>query len=135
MMMMTSRTLARDARGSAAVEAAFALPILITLMLGLLQVALVLHANGALRHAAGQGIRFAKINPGATTDEVLAATRSGLAELDPSKITGLSLERGTAANGGAYARLSISYELRPVIPFVPVPAIPLHQARTAYVSS
>jgi hypothetical protein len=105
------------------------------LMVGLLQVALVMHANGALRHTLGQGIRFAKVYPGATQAEVIAQTRGSLADLDPDKITSLTFERGTATNGATYARLSIRYELRPVIPFGPVTVIPLSQTRSAYIQS
>ena len=130
-----TKSLIRDTRGATAIEMAFALPILVALMIGLLQFGLVLHANGALRHTLGQGIRYAKVYPNATTEQVLAETMGSLAELDPAKITGLSFERGTAVNGGAYARLSISYQLQPIIPFAPLPPIPLSQTRTAYVSS
>ena len=61
-----------DKRGAVIIETAFALPVLILLMIGMLQFGLVLQASGAMRNAIGQGIRFAKVNPNATETEVLA---------------------------------------------------------------
>ncbi len=128
---MTIRKLLADCRGATAVEFAFAMPILITIMLGTLQFATALHASGALRHGLGEGIRYAKVYPGATETEVLDHTRAGLAGLNPDRIETLTFQRGTL-NGAEFGQVSIDYRLEPLVPFIPVPAIVLSETKFAY---
>ncbi len=59
---MKLRKLASHRDGAVAIEMAFALPVLVTLMIGILQFGLILQASGAMRHGIGEGLRFAKVN-------------------------------------------------------------------------
>ena len=128
------RKLARDDKGSTVVEFAFAIPVLITLMIGILQFGIVLQTSGGLRHAVGEGLRYAKINPHATTAQVVAETRANLDGIDPAGITAINFSRGTS-NGAAYGRLTINYQAKPVIPFVPDKVIALSETRQAYLQN
>ena len=123
--------LLRDCRGAAAVEFAFAIPVLATFMIGVLQFGQILQTNGALRNALGDGIRYAKVHPTATQSEVLTQTKAGLAGVAQSGITSLTFKRGTQ-NGADYGQISISYQMQPMIPFAPLPPITLSQTKTAY---
>ena len=60
--------LSRDDRGAAAVEMAFALPILIVMLWAFVQLAQVYRAVAGMQQALGEGARYATlcINPGAT---------------------------------------------------------------------
>lgn len=131
---MTIAGLAADKRGATIVEFAAALPVLVTLMVGVLQYGMILHASGGLRNALGEGIRHAKVYPDATETSVLQKTRDALAGIDPSGITALTFERGVS-NGAAFGRLSITYQTEAVVPFVPVQAITLTETKTAYLPS
>lgn len=124
----------KDAKGSTTIELAFALPVLVMLMVGILQYGIVLHASSGLRHALGEGIRHAKVYPDATESEVLTKARDGLAGIDPSGIAELTFERGTL-NGAEFGRIAIRYEITPFIPFVPLPTIKLTETKTAYLPS
>ncbi len=128
------RTFARDEKGAAVVEFALAIPVLITLMVGILQFGIVLHTSGGLRHAVGEGLRFAKINPHATTAQVVAETRAHLDGIDPAGITAIDFQRGTS-NGAQFGRLTINYQATPVIPFVPREVIALSETRQAYLQN
>ena len=128
---MRKLRLHRDASGAASVEFVFALPVLATFMIGVLQFGLVLQANGAIRNALGDGIRYAKVHPSATNNEVLTQTRAGLAGIAQSGIKTLTFQRGTS-NGASYGQIAISYQLQPMIPFAPLPPITLNQTKTAY---
>ncbi|MCT2398233.1 TadE/TadG family type IV pilus assembly protein [Novosphingobium mangrovi (ex Huang et al. 2023)] len=129
---MTLRTLLRDSRGASAVEFAFAIPVILTVMIGILQFALVLQASGAIRHAAGEGVRYAKVHPSATETEVLNKVRDSLAGVRDDGIVSLSLQRGTAANGATYSSVAIQYKLAPVIPFASVGPIVLDESMSSY---
>ncbi len=50
-----------DETGSAAVEFAFAVPVLIMMIWGIIQVAMVLQANAGVQQALGEGARLATI--------------------------------------------------------------------------
>lgn len=121
----------RDKSGSAAVDFAFAFPVLITLMLGTIQLGVYLQASGTLRHALGEGIRYAKVYPDATTEEVLDEVRSEMPVMNLDNISQLSFVRGTS-NGAAYGQISIAYRLEPMMPLVPVPTITISETKTAY---
>ena len=57
------KKLFRDTCGSAAIEAAFALPILILFIWGIFQFGVAFEANAGMQHALGEGARFATLYP------------------------------------------------------------------------
>jgi Flp pilus assembly protein TadG len=123
--------LGEDLRGAAAVEFALAVPVLVTLMIGILQFGIVLHASGAVRHAVGEGIRHAKVYADATEAQVYQKIRDSMAGVNPAGITSLEFDRGTA-NGADFGRVTMQYKLQPVIPFAAIPPITFNETRTAY---
>ena len=131
---MTIKKFLSDNRGAVIIETAFALPVLVLLMIGMLQFSLVLQASGAMRHAIGQGIRFAKVNPSATETEVLAEARQALGGINPSGIKSMELLRGTS-NGADFANITMTYEITPIIPFAAIPPISLTEVRQGYLPS
>jgi Flp pilus assembly pilin Flp len=124
------RTIA-DEGGATAVEFAFAFPVLIMLLVAGLQFGIVLHTSTGLRHALGEGIRYAKINPGLTDEAILTRTKDSLSGIDKGGITSLTYERGTE-NGADYGVIAVDYEVTPMIPFAPVGTIRLSESKRAY---
>lgn len=124
--------LRKNTSGVAAIEFAFAAPLLVMLMIGVLQLGMVLHANGGLRHAVGEGVRLAKVYPTATETQVLDEVKSSYSGIDPANVKTLTFERGSTIAGARFASISMSYEVDLVIPFAPVPPIILSQSRTVY---
>lgn len=57
------RKLRADRTGSSAIEFAIAVPVLVTFIWGIFQVALLYRANAGMQHALGEGARFATIFP------------------------------------------------------------------------
>ena len=51
----------RDKRGAAAIEMAFALPILLIFVYGIFQFGVILQANAGMQHALGEGARYATL--------------------------------------------------------------------------
>lgn len=126
--------LIRDTRGAVVIEAAFAIPVLVTIMIGILQFALVLQASGAMRYGIGEGLRYAKVNPDATSKEVLDVARGAMAGVDLDGLVTTSYAKGSV-NGAEYGRIILRYELKPVIPFAAIPPITLSETRRAYLPS
>lgn len=131
---MALRHLLRNDRGSSTVDFAFALPVVAIIMLGTIQLGIYLQAAGTLRHALGEGIRYAKVDPDATQSQVLEEVKDEMPSMNSDNITKLTFERGTT-NGADYGRIAISYKLEPIVPLVPVPAITISEEKTAYLPS
>ena len=64
-MMSIVRTLLRDETGGAMVETALAIPVLLTMIWGITQFGLAMHANNGIQNALGEGARLATlcVNP------------------------------------------------------------------------
>lgn len=124
--------LSRDDRGSLGFEFALAMPILVTLMLGILQFGMALHASGAMRNAMGEGLRLYKVDRSVTATEVYAETKDELVGVDQKGIQSLVFTSGTAANGASYGKLVMKYTLEPLLPFAPVPDIELVEEKYVY---
>ena len=75
-MMRQPRGLIRDHEGVAAAEFAIIAPILITLIWGIFQLALVFEANAGVQSALGQAARYATIFPTPSDDEIKAKITS-----------------------------------------------------------
>jgi len=129
------RRLKSDQTGALGFEFAIAMPVLVTIMLGILQFAMVLHASGAMRNAMGEGLRLAKVNPDATATEVTDETKDEFVGVAHSGIQSLVFTRGTAANGADYGRLVMQYELTPLLPFAPIPPIVINEEKQIYLQT
>lgn len=57
------KVLGRDTRGAAAIEMAFALPIMLMFIYGIFQFGVILQANAGMQHALGEGARYATLYP------------------------------------------------------------------------
>ncbi len=84
--------LLRDTRGVAAVEFAFAFPILILLLVGTLDIGRALWFTSTLEHAAREGARYASLRGAesltpASDAEIQAFVRNRAIGIDPSKFT------------------------------------------------
>ncbi|MBH0114010.1 pilus assembly protein [Novosphingobium sp. YJ-S2-02] len=126
--------LRRDQRGASVIEFAFALPVAAALMIGILQFAIVLQATGAIRHAVGEGVRYANIHDDASETEVVAKVREQLAGLDQEGIVSITLERGND-DGAQFDRVNIQYQVEPVVPFMDIDPIVLSDSALSYVQS
>ena len=122
----------KDQSASTTVDFAFALPVLLTIMLGTFQLGQYLHASGAMRHALGEGIRYAKVHSSADSDAIKAEVLSEMATLDPDNVVGFSFVRGTS-NGVQYGAVVMKYKLEAMMPLVPVPDITITETKVAYI--
>ena len=125
------RRLNSDSRGSIGLEFGLAIPILIALIIGVLQFGIVLNANGAMRHAMGEGLRLAKVDRDATDTAVTDRVRAQLVGVDPAVIQTLTFARATSNNIDR-GTITMSIRLTPIIPFAAIPPITLTETKTIY---
>jgi Flp pilus assembly protein TadG len=126
------RALNRDQRGGAIIEFAFALPVLVTLLIGILQSGLMLYAKSGMRHGIGEGVRHAKVNRDADSAYVLDKVRGAAFGVEASGIKTLTFQRSTNANGEDLVTIAMSYQPSSFIPFVRRLPITLTETRTVY---
>ncbi len=124
-------TLLRAERGAQLVEAALVITLLLTLLIGIIWLARGYNTAQTVTRAAREGARFAVAPTCATcgnayptetevrtvVDQVLAAS-----SLDPTQVTGFTLQRGIILNpGGSPAETGVSvrfnYPFQFVLPF------------------
>lgn len=141
-MTLRPRRLLRNEAGNASLEFAFAAPVLIVLMIGALQMGIVMHATGEMRHAVGEGIRFAKVGrltattgadretQEALVKQTVAAHYSGVTTADVKTVawaTGVD-----TANNAPWVEITLTYQVQPVIPFVNMGLLTMTQQKRAY---
>lgn len=129
--MIAIRRLLADNKGVTTLELALALPLLATLMVGILQAGMLMHTNGSMRHAIGEGLRFAKVNPAATATQVETFARNSFTGVDTSGLTAVNYARGVN-NGAAFGELTITYQAQPVIPFIPSRLVTMSETKQVY---
>ena len=103
------------------------------MMVGTLQAAQILHARGSLRHAVGEGVRLAKVDPDATQAEVLAMVRAQLPSLKADRLSDLDFRRGTA-NGAQTATVTATYTTEADYPVISFP-VTITETKTVYLPS
>ena len=100
----------REDRGQAAVELALVLPVVCLLLLAVVQVGLVVHAQLLVVHAAREGVRAAAV------DESFPAARLAVVAgtpLDPDRVT-----VGTADAGDGRVRVVVHYRFSTDVPLI-----------------
>lgn len=109
---MRKRSL-RDERGATAVEFAFIVPLLITLVLGIAEFGHAFQVSGTLSAAAREGVRVMALqnDPAAARD----AVRNAAPALDPAltdaQITITPASCPTTGTGSTTVRLTINYPM------------------------
>ena len=126
-----SSYVAADRRGSAAIEFALLCPFLFLLIIGFAQVGILFIANAGLRHAVGEGSRYATIYPSPTDAQVIELMRSKRFGLNPAYIVEETVVRGKDT-GVSYAELTASYAVPLNFFFFKGPSVKLRVSRRAY---
>jgi Flp pilus assembly protein TadG len=104
----------RDDRGQSTVELALALPVVVLLVLGLIQIALILRDHLLVVHAAREAVRAAVVVP--TVDRTDAARRGATSAgpLDADRVR----TTGEVLDGGERLRVRVDYASRTDLPLI-----------------
>ena len=126
----------RDDRGTAAVEFALAVPIMITLIWGIFQLALVFWANAGIQNALGAGARYATIYDASTTDHIPTNTaikaKMNAALFGPTDGTYEVLDPTTPTGVSGYKLLEVKYTRTMNFLFFAGPTVTLDRTKRVY---
>lgn len=125
--MTNIRTLPRNDSGTAIIEFAIALPVLILLIWGIFQVGIAFQANAGMQNALGEGARLATLYPKRSNTEIVAKIND--------KVFGTGI--GTFAvtpvvDGADYKDLKVSFTMTPNFLFFNGPRVTLVREKRVY---
>lgn len=83
--MMGMVKLRRDERGAAAIETAIALPVLVFIIYGIFESALLFRASAGMQHGIGEGARLATIFPTPAAATVSTKVTDGMFGMQDAK--------------------------------------------------
>ncbi len=134
MTMGLLRKFRRDERGATLIEFAFASPVLIAGMIGILQVGQALQIKAEMSHALGEGARFLKVKTTASDAEVRAEIEKSYTGIDKTKADPVEIVHSTT--GSVQVRtLTLTYKFDPEFVLFDVDPIEMTATRRVYLQS
>jgi Flp pilus assembly protein TadG len=121
----------QNERGASAVEFAIAVPVLLVLIIGIIQLGILFMANAGLQQAVEEGARFATIYPNPNDSAIIARVNDKQFGLNAANVTGPSVTHGTS-NGVSYVDVTMSYSAPLNFVFFETDPVTLSHTRRAY---
>ncbi len=132
-------SLRRDDRGTAVIETAIALPVLIVFIWGIFQVGVAFQASAGMQHALGEGARLATICKDPTANGVCGvATNAQIKSKIAERAFGTGIGTFTVADpvdAADYKDLSVSFTMPMDFLLFAGPAVNLTRTKRVYVAS
>ena len=132
-MQAVRPSLARDIRGATIVEFALIAPILISLLVGGLNIGVYLFAKNSVDNAVEAAAREAAIYPTPSDSALQDVFDDALLKQEAGITVELDVAEGTTAGGIKYLTLSTDYDVPVEIIFGKAGAIPVESERRVYV--
>lgn len=132
--------LKRDARGTAAIEMAVVLPVLVGMIYGIFQLGILFQAQAGMQHALGEAARYATLYPSPSDTLIKAKVTAKTFGTYNGTLSALSISNyksdGTAATTVAetkYKVLSLTYTQPANFLFLTLPNMTLTRTKRVYV--
>ncbi|MFP5328926.1 MAG: TadE/TadG family type IV pilus assembly protein [Alphaproteobacteria bacterium] len=129
--MTALRKIGGDKSGSAAIEFVVAAPVLVSMLWGIFQFAILLQANAGMHHALGEGARLATVWPTPSTTAIQAKITS--AKFGLGNGTWATPVITTPAAGTM--QIDVSYQQPLDFLFFDGPTVTLAASKTVYLAS
>lgn len=126
------RKFTADRSGSAAIEFAIAVPVLISFIWGIFQVGILYRANAGMQHALGEAARYATIFPTPSDSELQAKITSRKFGLDGGTWGTPTITTDTAAQTKL---ITVTYSHPTDFLFFQGPTVSLTRSKLVYVST
>jgi Flp pilus assembly protein TadG len=130
--MRSQTDIIQNERGASAVEFAIAVPVLLVMIIGIIQLGILFMANAGLQQAVEEGARFATIFPNPDDSEIIARVNDRRFGLDAANVTGPSVTPGTTSDGINYVDVTMSYSAPLNFVFFETDPVTLSHTRRAY---
>ena len=131
--MIGIQKLLRDRSGSPAVEFAFAAPVLLLFVIGLVQLGLLFGARAGMASGVNEGARYANIYPTPTDAQIAAKISQKRFMVQSDYLQTPTLVHGTA-NGVPYIDITMKYSAPLNFVFFSTPPVTMTQTRRVYLS-
>lgn len=128
------RLLGRDERGAAVIEMAFALPALVILIWGIVQLGMMFRAIAGIQHSLGEGARLATIWPQPSEEDIEERMEEVVYGIEPGTFTISPPESGLSDSGEAYLDLKVTYTQPTNLLLLPGPTITLSREKRVWVA-
>ncbi len=125
---MLRRTV-RDERGVAAIEMAFAFPILMIMLWMIIQLGLVFRAVSGMQHALGEGARYATLFPRPTDSQISQRITDRVYGIGPGTFVVDAPVPGTG-----FVNLRVTYTQATSLLFLPGPTIQLSRTKKVWIA-
>ena len=133
-MILLSK-LRRDEQGAAAIEVAFALPVLLLFVFGIFQIGVILQANAGMQHALGEGARFATLFPTPANNLIVTRMNDSKFGMSYGNFNTPTVTTPAAAVCTNCRDLVVSYTYTPNFVFFSLPAKTLTRTKRVYTTS
>ena len=130
---MKIRKLTGNDRGAAAIEMAFAFPILIMLLWMIIQLGLVFRAMSGIQHALGEGARAATLWPVPDVETIGTRMEEAVYGIGPGDFDIVDPVPGTE-DGGDFLDLEVTYRQETTLLFLPGPTIEVSRSKRVWVA-
>ena len=126
-------------KGNVVAEVGLALPVLLFMMLGLVDIGRGLACKAALGSAARAGSRYASVRSTTSTDpanisKIATYVRDRIEGMDPAAVT-VSAAWSPNNTRGARVQVNVTYNFEPIIPFIPITSVALSSSSESIISN
>lgn len=137
---MMVRKLRRNECGSAIIEMAIALPVLISMIYGIFTLGQLFEANSGMQHALGEGARYGTLCLSVSNGSCTMPTSTQIAARVNAKLFGTSngtfdspnVDTSTASSG--YVTITVTYHRTMDFLFFSGPTITLNRSKRVYLA-
>ena len=134
-MIRLLRDIAADQNGNSVVEFTLVSPLIITVLIGALNVGSVFFATNSLNHAIDVTAREASVYPTPSDTDLRAVFKDALLKREADGTATLLIGTGTASNGTGYVTLSSSYNVPVDMIFFNLGTVAVTSSRRVYAQS
>ena len=130
--MTRSKIIRLGEKGAAAIEMAFALPILLLFVYGIFQLGVILQANAGMQHALGEGARLATLFPTPADNAIVTRMSDRMFGLNVGTFSTPTVTIPATSVCTNCRLLTVNYTVTPNFLFFNGPAITITRTKQVY---
>jgi Flp pilus assembly protein TadG len=138
MNVIAMKRVSQDEHGAAAIEAAIALPVLVSMIYGIFTLGQVFEADAGMQHALGEGARYGTLCLSMSNSVCTLPTKTAIANKVNSKLFGTrngvfstpDVDTSTASSG--YVTVTVRYQQTMQFAFFTGPTVNLTRSKRVY---